>query len=83
MRGRRVDKGDGVDGGDDDSGDVGGGVGRKAVELKFRGMNLPREFRAYDLDQSRGVSLAELAAVTDTELTNAREPFNAADTDGE
>ncbi len=51
--------------------------------LKFRGLDLPRMFGAYDLDQSQGVSLIELAAATDTDLKDAREPFKAADTNGD
>ncbi|XP_038068545.1 uncharacterized protein LOC119737939 [Patiria miniata] len=70
---------------DGDSGEIGGDDGdgdEPAWRLKFRGMDLPRQFGAYDLDHNRGVSLVELAAVTDTELRDAKEPFDAADLDG-
>ncbi|XP_022099126.1 uncharacterized protein LOC110983841 [Acanthaster planci] len=71
------------DDGDEDGEDWGEDDGDKpAWRLKFRGMNLPRQFGAYDLDHSRGVSLVELATVTETELKDAKEPFNAADLDG-
>lgn len=79
---RGDDDGVGVDDDVDVAGDDGGGDDDPVPKLKFRGMNLPRNFGAYDLDQNRGVSLAELAAVTETELKDAREPFEAADLDG-
>ncbi|XP_033647904.1 uncharacterized protein LOC117307296 [Asterias rubens] len=67
--------------GTNDSDDAKGDGGH--LGLKFRGQDLPRTFGAYDLDQSRGVSLLELAAATDTDLKDAMEPFMAADTNGD
>ena len=45
----------------------------------FKGSTIPKQFLLYDRNHDWRVSLEELAFATSTKLSDAREPFSAAD----
>lgn len=67
----------------DNLADIGRPVAEIPQDVSFKVVDLPSHFETYDKNRDGKVSLLELTIVTGTKQTDARGPFQAADTNSE